>query len=81
MSENPIISYPQPIKDGDMPSHGAVDSVLPDYQYVFVDPQGKQHAGRQPSPTGRVARPTQRAPVVQNNIPPAYHKYTTPAPR
>ncbi|XP_069124504.1 coiled-coil domain-containing protein 33-like isoform X4 [Argopecten irradians] len=70
----------EPIKDGEMPPHGAVDSVLPDYQYVFVDPQGKQHAprGRQPSPTGRVPRPIQQAPQ-QTHIPAAYTKYAAPA--
>ncbi|XP_060074868.1 coiled-coil domain-containing protein 33-like [Ylistrum balloti] len=68
----------EPIKDGEMPSHGAVDSVLPDYQYVFVDPQGKQHAprGRQPSPTGRVPRPVQKA--APSNAPAAYTKYAAP---
>ncbi|XP_033747042.1 coiled-coil domain-containing protein 33-like isoform X2 [Pecten maximus] len=69
-----------PIKDGEMPPHGAVDSVLPDYQYVFVDPQGKQHAprGRQPSPTGRVPRQAPKGAPQQHNAPAAYAKYAAP---
>ncbi|OWF56529.1 Coiled-coil domain-containing protein 33 [Mizuhopecten yessoensis] len=71
----------EPIKDGEMPPHGAVDSVLPDYQYVFVDPQGKQHAprGRQPSPTGRIQRQPPKAAPQQPNVPAAYAKYAAPA--
>ncbi|KAL5018838.1 hypothetical protein ScPMuIL_004560 [Solemya velum] len=31
-----------PIKDGEMPSLNAVESVLPDYQYIFSDPDGQR---------------------------------------
>nr|XP_022315826.1 coiled-coil domain-containing protein 33-like isoform X2 [Crassostrea virginica] len=31
----------QPIKDGDLPPYEAMESILPDYQYIFVDPDNK----------------------------------------
>ncbi|XP_061192460.1 coiled-coil domain-containing protein 33-like isoform X1 [Saccostrea echinata] len=36
----------QPIKDGDLPPYEAMESILPDYQYIFVDPDNK--SGRPP---------------------------------
>ena len=32
----------QPIKDGELPPLDAMDSILPEYQYIFVDPDGKK---------------------------------------
>ena len=38
----------QPIKDGDLPPMDAMDSILPEYQYIFVDPDGKKRVVPQP---------------------------------
>ena len=36
-----VWSWFQPIKDGDLPPYEAMESILPDYQYIFVDPDNK----------------------------------------
>lgn len=43
----------EPIKDGDLPPYEAMESILPDYQYIFVDPDNKSGP-----------RPTQRPPAA-----------------
>ncbi|KAK3089708.1 hypothetical protein FSP39_005805 [Pinctada imbricata] len=58
----------EPIKDGEMPSYEAVESVLPEYQYIFVDPDkgGPPHGTRHPPPPVSTQYPgvpsTSRAP-------------------
>ena len=32
---------PQPIQEGELPPHDALENVLPEYQYIFVDPDPK----------------------------------------
>lgn len=47
----------QPIKDGDLPPYEAMESILPDYQYIFVDPDNKSGP-----------RPQQRPPAANYYI-------------
>ena len=48
---NQLILCFQPIKDGELPPHDALENILPDYQYIFTDPQQ-----RAPSPGQQLAR-------------------------
>ncbi|KAL8584914.1 hypothetical protein ACOMHN_043551 [Nucella lapillus] len=47
----------EPIKDGEMPAYDAVESKLPEYQYIFNDPQAAQPSADPPRAT-HPARPT-----------------------
>ena len=31
----------QPLKDDEMPSHDAMENILPEYKYIFIDPENK----------------------------------------
>ncbi|XP_076459417.1 coiled-coil domain-containing protein 33-like [Babylonia areolata] len=44
----------EPIKDGDMPAYDAMESALPEYQYIFNDPQAPK-SGADPPPPARAA--------------------------
>ena len=67
-----------------MPPYEAMETVLPDYQYVFVDGQGKQQPSQgRGSPTRAVQRPPpppQAAPAA-TSMPGAYTKYAAPTAR
>ena len=32
----------QPIKDGEMPPHDALETILPEYKYIFAEPDKKR---------------------------------------
>ncbi|GFR81182.1 coiled-coil domain-containing protein 33-like [Elysia marginata] len=51
----------EPIKDGEMPPYEAVESILPEYQYIFVDPNNED-TDRSPKPPApsRFVRPPDR---------------------
>ncbi|XP_071130011.1 coiled-coil domain-containing protein 33-like isoform X3 [Mytilus edulis] len=61
----------QPIKDGEMPPYEAVETVLPEYQYIFVDPNSQtgQRTTQTQSPTIRVRH---QAPPADTTMPGAY---------
>ncbi|GFO32174.1 coiled-coil domain-containing protein 33-like [Plakobranchus ocellatus] len=58
----------EPIKDGEMPPYEAVESILPEYQYIFVDPNNED--------TDRSAKPTAPSRFVR---PPDKRAHTTGA--
>ena len=51
-----------------MPPYEAMETVLPEYQYIFVDPRNQTGPKKAPSPTGRV-RPQ---PPADTTLPGAY---------
>lgn len=40
----------QPIKDGEFPPYNAMETILPEYQYIFVDGQDNRDAGKRRKP-------------------------------
>ncbi|KAK7113750.1 coiled-coil domain-containing protein 33-like [Littorina saxatilis] len=53
-----------PIKDGEMPPYDAMESILPEYQYIFNDPNasaGAQATRPAPAPTVQASRRTVNA--------------------
>nr|XP_011448979.2 coiled-coil domain-containing protein 33 isoform X3 [Crassostrea gigas] len=48
----------QPIKDGDLPPYEAMESILPDYQYIFVDPDNKSGPRPQQRPPAATQMPS-----------------------
>lgn len=48
----------QPIKDGELPPFDAMESVLPEYQYIFVDPN--QPRREPPNPALQETQPLPR---------------------
>ncbi|BFZ18023.1 hypothetical protein BsWGS_21062 [Bradybaena similaris] len=52
-----------PIKDGEMPPYEAVESILPEYQYIFVDPNqdtARSNKSKPPAPPSRLVNPPDR---------------------
>lgn len=64
----------EPIKDGEMPPYEAMDAVLPEYQYIFVDPSN-------PNETRKAPSPRTRQPPADTSMPGAYGTSITDGPR
>ena len=64
----------EPIKDGEMPPYEAMDAVLPEYQYIFVDPTN-------PNEPRKVASPRTRQPPANTSMPGAYGTSISDRPR
>lgn len=60
----------QPIKDGELPPYDAVESILPEYQYIFVDPKTGGETDRstniKPAPPSRTVNPNTRCDIKSN---------------
>lgn len=52
----------EPIKDGELPPYDAMESILPEYQYIFADPHNNPGPAtghtKYPAPTGHATRNT-----------------------
>ena len=55
----------QPIKDGELPPYDAMESILPEYQYIFNDPNATQPG------TDRTGRTKHAVPPATNTTVPA----------
>lgn len=65
----------EPIKDGEMPPYEAMDAVLPEYQYIFVDPNNPNGTRKAPSPR------TRQPPADTSIMPGAYGTSISDGPR
>ncbi|KAI8793726.1 coiled-coil domain-containing protein 33 [Biomphalaria glabrata] len=51
----------EPIKDGELPPYDAVENILPEYQYIFVDPNPKSDRSKPAAPSRLVGPPDRGA--------------------
>ncbi|CAL1535913.1 unnamed protein product [Lymnaea stagnalis] len=58
-----------PIKDGELPPYNAVESILPEYQYIFVDPNPNTDRSKsKPPPPSRHIGPPERGPFTTTTM-------------
>uniref|UniRef100_A0A0B7APK8 Uncharacterized protein n=2 Tax=Arion vulgaris TaxID=1028688 RepID=A0A0B7APK8_9EUPU len=58
----------EPIKEGELPTFDAVESILPEYQYIFVDPNqdtARSNKSKPPPPPSRHINPADRLAYTQ----------------
>lgn len=59
----------EPIKDGELPPYNAVESILPEYQYIFVDPNPNTDRSKsKPPPPSRHIGPPERGPYTTTTM-------------
>ena len=56
----------QPIKDGELPPYDAMESILPEYQYIFNDPNATQPGTDR---TGRTKHAVPPPPATNTTVP------------
>ncbi len=67
----------QPIRDGDLPPYEAMESILPEYQYIFTEGDKRETSRtyrKEPGTQRTVVQPSQRTTVT---VEPARYQHTT----